>query len=72
MPLRCEGAPNAFVGIGPKRSGDVYTSTDLSLLSAVAHGVSARLERSISEGCLPPRGRGSHHHYAIGRRISLI
>jgi hypothetical protein len=57
MPLRCEGAPNAFVGIGPKRSGDVYTSTDLSLLSAVAHGVSARLERSISEGCLPPRGR---------------
>jgi hypothetical protein len=43
VPLLPEGALTAFVGIGPKRSGDVYTPTDLSLLSAVAHAVSARL-----------------------------
>lgn len=42
VPLRPEGAPTAFVAIGPKRSGDVYTSTDLSLLSALAHAVSTR------------------------------
>jgi len=42
VPLRPSGAPTAFVAIGPKRSGDVYTSTDLSLLSALAHAVSTR------------------------------
>jgi hypothetical protein len=42
VPLRPNGAPTAFVAIGPKRSGDVYTSTDLSLLSALAHAVSTR------------------------------
>ncbi len=42
VPLRPRGAPTAFVAMGPKRSGDVYTSTDLSLLSALAHAVSTR------------------------------
>jgi hypothetical protein len=44
VPLRSHGALIAFIEIGPKRSGDVYTSTDLSLLSAVSHAVSLQLE----------------------------
>jgi hypothetical protein len=47
VPLRPRGAPTAFLAIGPKRSGDVYTSTDLSLLSALAHAVSARPGRGV-------------------------
>ena len=33
----------AFLCLGPKRSGDVYTATDLSLLAAVAAAASAQL-----------------------------
>ena len=33
----------AFVCLGPKRSGDIYTATDLTLLTAVAEKVSAEL-----------------------------
>jgi class 3 adenylate cyclase len=45
----------AFVCLGPKRSGDVYTSSDLSLFSAVAERVTMELRRFddakvISEG----------------------
>jgi hypothetical protein len=47
VPLRSQGALDTFVAIGPKRSGDVYTSTDLTLLSAMAHAVSAQLERGV-------------------------
>ncbi|MBW2295189.1 MAG: adenylate/guanylate cyclase domain-containing protein, partial [Deltaproteobacteria bacterium] len=36
---------SAFVCLGPKRSGDVYTSTDLSLLSVVVETVSQQLQR---------------------------
>ena len=43
VPLRSGGAPSGFLCLGAKRSGDVYTTTDLSLLSAVAHALSARL-----------------------------
>jgi class 3 adenylate cyclase len=35
----------AFVCLGPKRSGDVYTSTDLSLLTVVAETASRELRR---------------------------
>jgi class 3 adenylate cyclase len=35
----------ALVCLGPKRSGDVYTSTDLALLTAVAEKLSAALAR---------------------------
>jgi class 3 adenylate cyclase len=35
----------AFLCLGPKRSGDVYTATDLSLLTAVAETVSRELRR---------------------------
>jgi len=34
----------AFICLGPKRSGDVYTSTDLSLLGAVAETTSLQLQ----------------------------
>jgi class 3 adenylate cyclase len=45
VPVRQEDALVAFVCLGPKRSGDVYTSTDLSLLAAVAQTVSHQLQR---------------------------
>ena len=35
----------AFVCLGTKRSGDVYTSTDISLLAAVAETVAHQLQR---------------------------
>jgi len=44
LPVRQDDALAAFVCLGPKRSGDVYTSTDLSLLAAVAETVSQRLQ----------------------------
>ena len=43
VPVRRDDALAAFVCLGPKRSGDVYTSTDLSLLGAVATTVSTEL-----------------------------
>jgi class 3 adenylate cyclase len=45
VPVRQGDALAAFVCLGPKRSGDVYTSTDLSLLTAVAQTVSHQLQR---------------------------
>jgi class 3 adenylate cyclase len=42
-PVRVGESLLAFLCLGPKRSGDVYTSTDLSHLSALAEAVSARL-----------------------------
>jgi class 3 adenylate cyclase len=49
VPVRqSEGLP-AFLCLGPKRSGDVYTSTDLSLLTAVAETVSRELRRFDQE-----------------------
>ena len=43
IPLRPQGALGAFLCLGPKRSGDVYTPTDLSLLASVAHHASEEL-----------------------------
>ena len=45
VPVRQGDALAAFLCLGPKRSGDVYTSTDLSLLAAVAETVSRELRR---------------------------
>jgi class 3 adenylate cyclase len=42
LPVHREGLA-AFVCLGPKRSGDVYTATDISLLAAVVEGVSHQL-----------------------------
>jgi hypothetical protein len=45
VPVRQDDALAAFLCLGPKRSGDVYTSTDLSLLATVAEKVSTELRR---------------------------
>jgi class 3 adenylate cyclase len=49
VPVRQGDALPAFLCLGPKRSGDVYTSTDLSLLTAVAETVSQQLQRFDQE-----------------------
>lgn len=45
LPVGSIGSLAAFVCLGHKRSGDVYTSTDLALLAAVADKVSGELRR---------------------------
>jgi class 3 adenylate cyclase len=45
LPVRRGTDLVAFVCLGSKRSGDVYTSTDLALLDGVAHAVSRDLLR---------------------------
>jgi signal transduction histidine kinase/CheY-like chemotaxis protein len=45
VPVRREGRLEAFVALGPKLSGDVYTSTDLTLLGAVSERTAAELSR---------------------------
>lgn len=45
VPVRRAGELAAAICLGPKRSGDVYTATDLALLAAVAEKVSAELLR---------------------------
>jgi class 3 adenylate cyclase len=52
VPVRQGEALPAFLCLGPKRSGDVYTSTDLSLLTAVAETVSRELRRFDQEQTL--------------------
>src|SRR5439155_17945985 len=43
LPVTRSDFLTAFVALGPKRSGDVYTVTDLALLAAVADKVSGEL-----------------------------
>jgi adenylate cyclase len=45
VPVRQGETLSAFLCLGPKRSGDVYTPTDVSLLAAIAEKVSAELRR---------------------------
>ncbi len=45
VPVRRRGELVAFFCLGAKRSGDIYTSTDLTLLAAVADRVSMQLDR---------------------------
>jgi class 3 adenylate cyclase len=49
VPVRQRGQLAAFLCMGPKRSGDIYTSTDLALLMAVTDKVSTQLERMDQE-----------------------
>lgn len=44
VPIRSRGQLIGFICLGAKRSGDIYTSTELALLTAVANVVSARLQ----------------------------
>ncbi len=43
LPLRRRGGLEAFVSLGAKRSGDVYTETDLALLGSLADKASLKL-----------------------------
>jgi hypothetical protein len=45
LPISRSVPPVSFICLGPKRSGDVYTSTDFALLSAIAEKVSGELLR---------------------------
>jgi signal transduction histidine kinase len=45
LPLERGDALAAFVALGPKQSGDVYTASDLALLSAVTRAAARQLER---------------------------
>jgi class 3 adenylate cyclase len=45
LPVRRAGELAAFVALGAKHSGDVYTATDLTLLMAVADKLSSELQR---------------------------
>ncbi len=45
VPIRQDGPLIAFWCLGPKRSGDIYTATDLALLRAVATHLSVELSR---------------------------
>jgi signal transduction histidine kinase len=45
VPLRHDAALAAFVALGAKRTGDVYTPTDVALLSLIGDRASAQLER---------------------------
>jgi len=49
VPVRRDETLLAFLCLGPKRSGDVYTSTDLSHLASVAEAVSSQLRRFDQE-----------------------
>jgi class 3 adenylate cyclase len=49
VPVRRDETLLAFLCLGPKRSGDVYTSTDLSHLHLVAETVSGQLRRFDQE-----------------------
>jgi hypothetical protein len=44
VPMQRGGMIAAFLCLGQKRSGDIYTATDLTLLTAVAKKVSAGTE----------------------------
>ena len=55
VPVRRDEALLAFLCLGPKRSGDVYTSTDLSHLAAVAEAVSSQLRRFDQEEVIAAR-----------------
>ena len=45
LPVSRSGALAAFVCLGHKRSGDIYTATDVALLAAVADKMSNELQR---------------------------
>ncbi|HYV99193.1 MAG TPA: adenylate/guanylate cyclase domain-containing protein, partial [Gemmatimonadaceae bacterium] len=45
LPIRRTGKLEAFISLGEKKSGDVYTSTDLTLLTALATSLSIHLLR---------------------------
>jgi adenylate cyclase len=55
-PVQVDGQLAALVALGPKRSGDVYTATDLAWISAVAERMAVELQRFDAERLIE-RGR---------------
>lgn len=49
VPLSHHTSPTMFLSLGPKRSGDVYTSTDFTLLRAVARAAAEALARQAGK-----------------------
>ena len=47
LPISWSEPPTAFVCLGHKRSGDIYTATDLALLAVAAKKVSGELLRFL-------------------------
>jgi len=45
VPVRCGADLATIICLGPKRSGDIYTATDLTLLAAVADKIAGELLR---------------------------
>ncbi|MBL8997697.1 MAG: adenylate/guanylate cyclase domain-containing protein [Gemmatimonadetes bacterium] len=58
FPIQRAGALEAFVCIGEKRSGDIFTKTDLTLLTAVAKTLSSHMLR-FDEAELLERARAT-------------
>ena len=56
IPVKRRGALTAFVCLGAKRSGDVYTTLDLALLGAIAEKASSELMR-VDDDELIQQGR---------------
>jgi hypothetical protein len=56
IPIRSRGRLLGLIGLGAKRSGDIYTSTELALLAAVASVVATRLPHGSSRSPHPPSG----------------
>lgn len=52
VPIRRGGALLAFVSLGRKQSGDLYTATDRTLLAMIANKVSTELQRFDQEQML--------------------
>jgi hypothetical protein len=81
LPIRTGSELVAFLSLGPKRSGDVYTRTELSWLAAVADKVAGELVRidyaqrvAHDADTLPtPRGdvrRRSFRQWIVSRKPS--
>jgi class 3 adenylate cyclase len=52
VPVRVRAELSAFVALGPRRSGDIYTSTCRALLAALARAISQELARLGDEKLL--------------------
>jgi class 3 adenylate cyclase len=61
-PVRVSDELAALLALGPKRSGDVYTATDLAWISAVAERMAAELQRFDAERLIE-QGRALQEAY---------
>lgn len=52
LPLAFKGALNGFIGFGQKKSGELFSSEDIDLLTALAMQTSVAIENAKSYRCL--------------------